>query len=175
MTDDARTRQERIWALFEAALDLSDEDRAAFLERHGDDTKLVAEVEGLLQGHEMSGGILDQPLSGDREDAPPPDRDDPVLEARVRSAFEKDYGLVRELGMPAVLAMTDKVTIATAETLAENFYIQLHQHGYVDRALVEACRALIDRPDQTVPALFSTTRMLECQTSLRNCFPERIH
>ncbi len=63
--------------------------------------------------------------------------------------------LIRELGIPAVLAMTDKVTIKTAEILAQNFYVQLRKHGYVDQALVEACRALVGRPDVTVPALYS--------------------
>jgi TolB-like protein/predicted Zn-dependent protease len=91
---DGSSRQERIWALFEAALDLPPEERRAFFERHGDDTQVVAEVEGLLAGHERSGGILDQPLAGDT----PPAQDDPGLEDRVRAAFERDYGLVRELG-----------------------------------------------------------------------------
>ena len=63
--------------------------------------------------------------------------------------------LVRELGMPAVVAMTDKISIASSEILAKNFYIQLRQHGEVDRALVEATVALADRPDFTVPALYS--------------------
>ncbi|MEM7032507.1 MAG: CHAT domain-containing protein, partial [Chloroflexota bacterium] len=63
--------------------------------------------------------------------------------------------LVQRLGMPAVLAMTEKVSIPTAEALAEKFYVQLRQHGAVDRALVEACAGLTRRRDINVPALYS--------------------
>ncbi|MCC5667767.1 CHAT domain-containing protein, partial [Nostoc sp. CHAB 5784] len=63
--------------------------------------------------------------------------------------------LVRDLGMPAVVAMTDKVTIKTAQTLIENFYKQLRASGEVDSALHEATAALAKRGDLTVPALFS--------------------
>jgi tetratricopeptide (TPR) repeat protein/energy-coupling factor transporter ATP-binding protein EcfA2 len=60
-----------------------------------------------------------------------------------------------ELGMPAVLAMTEKVSVVTAERLAEGFYRQLREHGEPDRALVEACAGLADRHDVNVPALYS--------------------
>jgi WD40 repeat protein/energy-coupling factor transporter ATP-binding protein EcfA2 len=60
-----------------------------------------------------------------------------------------------ELGMPAVLAMTEKVSIVTAQRLAEGFYRQLREHGEPDRALVEACAGLADLPDINVPALYS--------------------
>ena len=63
--------------------------------------------------------------------------------------------LVRELGMPAVVAMSDRVSITTAEALASVFYVRLREHGEVDRALVEAYAGLADRPDATVPALYS--------------------
>ena len=63
--------------------------------------------------------------------------------------------LVRELGMPAVVAMTDRVSIATAEALAAGFYRRLREHGEVDRALAEASARVADRPDATVPALYS--------------------
>jgi len=63
--------------------------------------------------------------------------------------------LVRELGMPAVLAMTDKVSIPTAQALASTFYARLREHGEVDRALSEALGTLQGRYDVTVPALFS--------------------
>jgi WD40 repeat protein len=60
-----------------------------------------------------------------------------------------------ELGMPAVLAMTEKVSIVTAQKLAEGFYRRLREHGEPDRALVEACAGLADRHDVNVPALYS--------------------
>ncbi|MDP5017221.1 MAG: CHAT domain-containing protein [Dolichospermum sp.] len=63
--------------------------------------------------------------------------------------------LVRDLGMPAVVAMTEKVTIKTAEILAQNFYKQLKASGEVDSALHEATASLAERGDITVPALFS--------------------
>jgi WD40 repeat protein len=63
--------------------------------------------------------------------------------------------LVRDLGMPAVLAMTEKVSIATAQALAEQYYRRLREHGELDRALVESCAGLAERPDVTVPVLYS--------------------
>lgn len=63
--------------------------------------------------------------------------------------------LVRELGMPAVLAMTEAVTVETAQALATGFYSRLREHGEVDLALAEACAGLAERDDITVPALFS--------------------
>ena len=63
--------------------------------------------------------------------------------------------LVRELGMPAVLAMTDRVTVSTARALTESFYGRLLEHGEPDLALVEANAGLAERHDVTVPVLFS--------------------
>jgi len=63
--------------------------------------------------------------------------------------------LVRDLGMPAVIAMTEKVSVVTALALAKAFYRQLRQHGEVDRALVEASAGLVGAADATVPALYS--------------------
>ncbi|BBD60737.1 WD-40 repeat-containing protein [Nostoc sp. HK-01] len=63
--------------------------------------------------------------------------------------------LVRELGIPAVVAMTDKVSIKTAQALATAFYQQLRVHGNVDLALSEATAGLQRRDDITVPALFT--------------------
>ena len=63
--------------------------------------------------------------------------------------------LVRELGMPAVVAMTETVSVTTAQALGAAFYGRLREHGEVDRALVEACAGLAERYDITVPALYS--------------------
>jgi WD40 repeat protein len=63
--------------------------------------------------------------------------------------------LVRELGMPAVVAMTETVSVTTAQALGTAFYGRLREHGEVDRALVEACAGLAERYDITVPALYS--------------------
>ncbi|MCX4241079.1 nSTAND1 domain-containing NTPase [Paraliomyxa miuraensis] len=63
--------------------------------------------------------------------------------------------LVRELGMPAVVAMTEKVTQATAFALSRALYSRLREHGVIDRALAEACVEVRRRDDVVVPALFS--------------------
>ncbi len=63
--------------------------------------------------------------------------------------------LVRDLGMPAVLAMTERVTMTTAAALATAFYRQLGQSGEVDTALPEATAGLARRGDILVPVLFS--------------------
>jgi WD40 repeat protein len=63
--------------------------------------------------------------------------------------------LVRELGMPAVLAMTAPISIKTGSELAGRFYSCLSYHGEVDRALSEALAGLMGRPDAIVPAVFS--------------------
>jgi WD40 repeat protein len=63
--------------------------------------------------------------------------------------------LVRELGMPAVVAMTERVSQQTAFALGRALYGRLRDHGMVDRALVEACVEVRRRDDVVVPALFS--------------------
>lgn len=65
--------------------------------------------------------------------------------------------LVREVGMPAVVAMTERISQATALALGTEFYPRLRDHGEVDRALAEACVAVRTRHDVAVPvpALFS--------------------
>jgi hypothetical protein len=60
--------------------------------------------------------------------------------------------------MPAVVAMTDKVSIKTGLALAQNFYRQLRELGTVDIALQKAMAGLADRYDIVVPALFSSFR-----------------
>ncbi len=63
--------------------------------------------------------------------------------------------LVRDLGMKAVVAMTEPISIETAGKLSAEFYQRLLVHGEPDRALVEATASLADRPDILVPALYS--------------------
>jgi tetratricopeptide (TPR) repeat protein len=77
---------------------------------------------------------------------------DPQAESGLGGLAQR---LVRELGMPAVLAMTDKVSIPTAQALSTAFYTRLREHGEVDRALSEALGTLQGKFDVTVPALFS--------------------
>lgn len=63
--------------------------------------------------------------------------------------------LVRDLAMPAVLAMTRKVSVETALALGQRFYQRLRESGEVDLALQEATAGLESRRDIVVPALFS--------------------
>jgi hypothetical protein len=64
--------------------------------------------------------------------------------------------LAQKLGMPAVLGMTDPVTIYTAQQLASAFYRELREHGYPSLALSEALVELRrKRQDVTVPVLFN--------------------
>jgi CHASE2 domain-containing sensor protein/energy-coupling factor transporter ATP-binding protein EcfA2 len=63
--------------------------------------------------------------------------------------------LVRDLAMPAVVAMTRKVSVETALTLGQRFYQRLRESGEVDLALQEATAGLGSRRDIVVPALFS--------------------
>jgi WD40 repeat protein len=63
--------------------------------------------------------------------------------------------LVRELGIPAVVAMTEKVSISTATALSGEFYGRLLQHGMPDLALVQAFSGLAERSDIQVPVLCS--------------------
>jgi hypothetical protein len=79
----------------------------------------------------------------------------PEAEQRLGGLAQR---LVRELGIPAVIGMTERVTIATAHALAEQFYSRLFAQtnsGEVDRALVQAYAGLAGRPDVNIPVLYS--------------------
>ncbi|MFV9506056.1 MAG: CHAT domain-containing protein [Oscillochloridaceae bacterium umkhey_bin13] len=89
--------------------------------------------------------------------------------------------LVLRLGMPAVVAMADRVSVATATELAAGFYQQLldpesHAGAVVARALVTATAGLADRDDITAPVLFSRlgARPLFSQTAQRPPNPREI-
>jgi WD40 repeat protein len=67
--------------------------------------------------------------------------------------------LVRDLGMPAVIAMTDRISVATATDLSTAFYRRLREHGEVDRALSQSYAGLASRPDVAVPVPVLFTRL----------------
>jgi hypothetical protein len=67
--------------------------------------------------------------------------------------------LVRDVGIRVVVAMTEKVSIQTANELAELFYARLGEHGVPDLALSEACSVLAQRPDVAVPVPAVFTRL----------------
>lgn len=63
--------------------------------------------------------------------------------------------LIADGGVTTVVAMSEQVTVATAMTFTEQFYIRLLQHGQVDLAINEARALVQDRWDWSVPVLFS--------------------
>jgi hypothetical protein len=65
-----------------------------------------------------------------------------------------------QIGIPAVVAMQDNVTVLTARQFSTKFYRRLLEHGTVDRAMNEARSLLITngRFDAAVPVLFMRLR-----------------
>jgi len=63
--------------------------------------------------------------------------------------------MVRDLGTPAVVAMSDAVTLTMATDLTAGFYRRFREHGTVDVALVEAVGPIAERHDSGVPVVFS--------------------
>jgi formylglycine-generating enzyme required for sulfatase activity len=61
-----------------------------------------------------------------------------------------------EAGVPAVVAMQDRIAVETARELTHTFYRRLIQHGTVDLALNQARSILLaaERTDAAVPVLF---------------------
>lgn len=60
------------------------------------------------------------------------------------------------VGVPAVVAIQDFVSIQTAQALSQAFYQNLARHSVVDQAMNEARSTLLtaDRPDAAVPVLY---------------------
>lgn len=65
-----------------------------------------------------------------------------------------------EAGVPAVVAMQDKISVLSAQKLTRHFYEQLLKHGIIDQALNEARSTLYDQDDTnwSMPALFMRLR-----------------
>lgn len=86
----ADPRQDRIWALFEAALEAEDAAaRDRVLEESGADPDVMAEVRSLLDAHHREGGILDAVVDGDGKTD---------LQAVLARALSDRYRIVEELG-----------------------------------------------------------------------------
>jgi hypothetical protein len=82
-----------------------------------------------------------------------------ACQSATRSTADAFLGLGPKLvsiGVPAVVAMQDVVTVATARKFSEVFYRQLIERGQVDLATNEARSTLLTarRPDAAVPVLF---------------------
>ncbi len=63
-----------------------------------------------------------------------------------------------EVGIPAVIAMHGKITVATMQKFLPVFFKELQRDGQIDRALAVARAAVLDQPDWWMPVLFSRLR-----------------
>ncbi len=82
-----------VWKIFDEALEAPAEKRIALLDKAcGEDAELRAEVEGLLAGHDHSGGVLDRAPTGSLA-TPTPNPGSPPSETAVGP-----YRIVREIG-----------------------------------------------------------------------------
>jgi hypothetical protein len=63
-----------------------------------------------------------------------------------------------QAGIPAVVAMQGRVTMATVAAFMPPFFAELLRSGVVDRAVAEARQAVGDRPDWWAPVLFTRLR-----------------
>ncbi len=82
-----------------------------------------------------------------------------ACQSAVRSSADAFLGLGPKLvsvGVPAVIAMQDFVTVDTARKFSSMFYQRLVEHGQIDRAGNEARSSLLTagRPDAIVPVTF---------------------
>ncbi len=82
-----------------------------------------------------------------------------ACQSAVRSSADAFLGLGPKLvsvGVPAVIAMQDFVTVDTARKFSSMFYQRLVEHGQIDRAGNEARSSLLTagRPDAIVPGTF---------------------
>jgi hypothetical protein len=86
-----------------------------------------------------------------------------ACQSAVQSQRESFGGLgpqLVQIGVPAVIAMQDNVTVLTARGFGAKFYRRLLEHGTVDLAMNEARSTLIitGRYDAAVPVLFMRLR-----------------
>lgn len=82
-----------------------------------------------------------------------------ACQSAARATSDAFLGLAPQLvaiGVPAVLAMQDNVSIVSARKFSATFYQRLLEHGQVDVAANQARSRLLttDRPDAAVPVLF---------------------
>jgi hypothetical protein len=76
-------------------------------------------------------------------------------EARTLARGSLATRLVRDLGIPVVLAMSEAVLQTTAQALMQAFYTHLREHTLPDLALVKAYTTLSEEPDAGVAVLYS--------------------
>jgi hypothetical protein len=57
-------------------------------------------------------------------------------------------------GVPALVAMQGRISVASTEQFMKPFFTQLMEHGSIDQAMAGARSGIRDRPDCWMPALF---------------------
>jgi len=78
-----------------------------------------------------------------------------AAQARTDAFLPLGPRLVAEAGVPAVVAMADRVGMGTAREFTGYFYWYLITHGVVDLAMQQARALIRERGDWSVPVLFS--------------------
>lgn len=63
--------------------------------------------------------------------------------------------LLASAGVPAVLAMQERISVESAEIFVEKFFTELRRDGQLDRAASVARSQIKQRPDAWVPVLFT--------------------
>ncbi|MBN1876797.1 MAG: CHAT domain-containing protein [Anaerolineae bacterium] len=86
-----------------------------------------------------------------------------TCQSATRATDDAFLGLAPKLvsiGVPAVVAMQDFITIETARKFSTTFYTRLLNHGLVDQATNEARSTLLttERPEAVAPVLFMRLR-----------------
>lgn len=66
--------------------------------------------------------------------------------------------LLAQLGVPAVLAMQGRMSLATMERFAPSFFREMLRGGVADQALAAARLAVRDQPDWWMPVLYTRLR-----------------
>lgn len=74
---------------------------------------------------------------------------------RNRNTLSAVGPLLAQVGVPAVLAMQGKLSMATAQGFMQAFFRELSDHGEVDRAASAARTAVVNQPDWWLPVLFT--------------------
>lgn len=74
---------------------------------------------------------------------------------RNRNTLSAVGPLLAQVGVPAVLAMQGKLSMATAQRFMQAFFHELSDHGEVDRAASAARTTVMNQPDWWLPVLFT--------------------
>ncbi len=74
---------------------------------------------------------------------------------RNRNTLSAVGPMLAQVGVPAVVAMQGKLSMATAQGFMQVFFRELSDHGEVDRAVSAARTSVMNQPDWWLPVLFT--------------------